>query len=156
VPIVLALIPLTDGRPQAQELVGAVFVLVVVLTLVQGGTLPVLAKLLGLTGSVRQDELEIDSAPLDELGAELIQVRVQPGSRLHGVYLNELRLPIGATISLVVREDAGFTPNGRTRLREGDQLLVVTTDEVRDIAERRIRAVDRGGRYARWKGTTDT
>ncbi|HEY3749549.1 MAG TPA: potassium/proton antiporter [Pseudonocardiaceae bacterium] len=156
VPIVLALIPLTDGRPQAQELVGAVFVLVVVLTLVQGGTLPVLAKLLGLTGSVRQDELEIDSAPLDELGAELIQVRVQPGSRLHGVYLNELRLPIGATISLVVREDAGFTPNGRTRLREGDQLLVVTTDEVRDIAERRIRAVDRGGRYARWKGTSDT
>ncbi|HEX5407658.1 MAG TPA: potassium/proton antiporter [Pseudonocardiaceae bacterium] len=156
VPIVLALIPLTEGMPRAQELVGAVFVLVVVLTLVQGGTLPALAKLLGLSGSVQQDELEVDSAPLDELGAELIQVRVQPGSRLHGVYLNELRLPVGATISLVVRDDAGFTPNGRTRLREGDQLLVVTTDEVRDIAERRIRAVDRGGRYARWKATPDT
>jgi cell volume regulation protein A len=138
VPIVLALVPLTDGRPQAQELVGAVFVLV-------------LARILGLSSSVRQQELEVDSAPLDELDAGLIQVRIQPGSKLHGVYLAELRLPVGATVSLVVREDEGFTPNGRTRLREGDQLLVVATDEVRDAAEQRIRAVDESGRYARWK-----
>jgi cell volume regulation protein A len=155
VPIVLALIPLTNGRPGARELVGAVFVLVVVLTLVQAGTLPMLARLLGLTESVSQDELEIDSAPLDELDAGLIQVRVRQGSKLHGVYLNELRLPDGATISLVVRDEAAFTPNGRTRLREGDELLVVATEAVRDAAERRIRAVDRAGRYARWKGVED-
>ncbi len=152
VPIVLALIPLTQGRPGARELVGAVFVLVVVLTVVQGGTLPHLAKALGLSGVVQPEELEIDSAPLDQLGAGLLQVRVRPGSHLHGVYLNELRLPVGATVSLVVRDDAGFTPDDRTRLREGDQLLVVTTEAVRDATERRIRAVDRAGRYARWKG----
>jgi cell volume regulation protein A len=155
VPIVLALIPLTEGRPGAQQLVGAVFVVVVVLTLVQAGTLPMLARALGLSGSVSQDEMEIDSAPLDELDAEVIQVRVRRGSKLHGVYLNELRLPEAATISLVVRDGAAFTPNGRTRLREGDQLLVVATDAVRDAAERRIRAVDAAGRYARWKGVED-
>jgi cell volume regulation protein A len=155
VPIVLALIPLTDGRPQAQELVGAVFVLVVVLTLIQGGTLPAVARLLGLSGSVAQDELEVDSAPLDELDAGLIQVRVRRGSRLHGVYLAELRLPPGATVSLVVRDGEGFTPNGRTRLREEDQLLVVATDAVREAAERRIRVVDQAGRYAKWKGVTE-
>jgi cell volume regulation protein A len=151
VPIVLALVPLTEGRPGAQELVGAVFVLVVVLTLVQGGTLPVLARVLGLTGSAQAQELEVDSAPLDELDAGLLQVKVGPGSRLHGVYLVELRLPVGATVSLVVRDNGGFTPNGKTRLREGDQLLVVATEAVRDAAERRIRAVDRAGRYARWR-----
>lgn len=156
VPIVLALIPLTEGRPHAQELVGAVFVLVVVLTLVQGGTLPVMARVLGLSGAVAPRELEVDSAPLDELDAGLLQVKVQPGSKLHGVYLAELRLPVGATISLVIREEAGFTPNGRTRLREGDQLLVVATEESRDAAERRLRAVDRSGRYAKWKGDPDT
>jgi cell volume regulation protein A len=152
VPIVLALIPLTNGRPGAEHLVGAVFVLVVVLTLVQGGTLPALAKVLGLTKSLRPMELEVDSAPLDELGAGLLQVRVRPGSRLHGVYLNELRLPSGATVSLVVRDDAGFTPDSRTRLAEGDQILVVATQDVRDATERRLRAVDRAGRYAVWKG----
>lgn len=155
VPIVLALIPLTDGRPGAQELVDAVFVLVVVLTLVQGGTLPVVARLLGLTGAVQPQELEIDAAPLDVLDAGMLQVRVQPGSKLHGVYLAELRLPAGATVSLVIRDEAGFTPDGKTRLREGDQLLVVATEQVRDAAEKRIRAVDRAGRYARWKGDPD-
>lgn len=152
VPIVLALIPLTDGRPGARELVGAVFVLVVVLTIIQGGTLSHLARALGLSKDVQPEELEIDSAPLDQLDAGLLQVRVRPGSKLHGVYLNELRLPVGATISLVVRDDAAFTPDDRTRLREGDQLLIVTTESARDAAERRIRAVDRAGRYARWKG----
>jgi cell volume regulation protein A len=154
VPIVLALIPLTDGRPGASELVGAVFVLVVVLTLVQGGTLPLLAKKLGLTSSTQPRELDVDSAPLDDIDAGLLQVRIQPGSKLHGVYLVELRLPAGATVSLVVRAGNGFTPDDTTRLREGDQLLVVTTEAVRQATERRLRAVDRAGRYARWKGET--
>jgi cell volume regulation protein A len=156
VPIVLALIPLTDGRQNAQELVNAVFVLVVVLTALQGGTLPYLARLLGLSNAGVPRELEVDSAPLDELDAGLLQVKIQPGSRLHGVYLTELRLPEGATISLVVREGKGFTPNGRTRLREGDQLLVVATETSRQAAERRLRAVDRTGRYAKWRGDPDT
>jgi cell volume regulation protein A len=151
VPIVLALIPLTEGRPGAQQLVGAVFVLVVVLTLVQGGTLPWLARWLKLTGTAPARELEVDSAPLDQIDAGLLQVRIQPGSKLHGVHLNELRLPVGATVSLVVRADAGFTPDPRTRLAEGDQLLVVATEQVREAAEERIRAVDRAGRYARWR-----
>ncbi|GAA0634162.1 potassium/proton antiporter [Kutzneria viridogrisea] len=152
VPIVLALIPLTQGVPGAEQLVDAVFVLVVVLTLVQGATLPVVARWLGLVRSGQPREIEVDAAPLDQLGAELLQVRIQRGSRLHGVYLSELRLPVGATVSLIVREDAGFTPKSTTRLQEEDQLLVIATETAREGAERRIRAVDRAGRYARWKG----
>jgi cell volume regulation protein A len=152
VPIVLALIPLSQGRPGADHLVGAVFVLVIVLTLVQGGTLPALARALGLTRQAEPAELEVDSAPLDELDAGLLQVRIQSGSKLHGVYLAELRLPGGATVSLVVRRDQGFTPDDRTRLQEGDQLLIVATEAAREATERRIRAVDRAGRYARWRG----
>jgi cell volume regulation protein A len=152
VPIVLAMIPLSQGLPGAQRLVDAVFVLVIVLTLVQGATLGPLARRLGLAKKSEPHEVEVDSAPLDELGAELLQVRIQPGSKLHGVYLSELRLPVGATISLVVRDGAGFTPQKASRLQENDQLLVVTTSAVRDDAERRLRAVDRAGRLARWKG----
>lgn len=152
VPIVLALIPLSSGVPGAQKLVDAVFVLVIVLTLLQGTTLTPLARVLGLAQPSEAHEIDIDSAPLDEMGAELLQVRLHPGSKMHGVYLAELRLPEGATISLLVRDGHGFTPNKNTRLQEGDQLLVVTTAEVREAAERRLRAVDRAGRLARWKG----
>ncbi len=150
VPIVLALIALIEGAPGATTLVDVVFVLVVVLTLLQGTTLPFVAKLLGVAREGQAEEIEVDAAPLDELGADLLQVRVPVGSRLRGVYLRELRLPHGATVSLVVRDKEAFTPTLETRLRERDQLLVVTTASARGPAEERIRAVDRRGRLARW------
>ena len=152
VPIVLALIALTEGAPSSPKLVDVVFVLVVVLTLLQGTTLPWVARLLGVARPVEPHEIEVEAAPLDELSADLLQVRVPVGSRLRGVYLRELRLPRGATVSLVVREGQGFTPTDETRLREGDQLLVVATADAREAAEERIRAVDRRGRLARWHG----
>ncbi|WP_433263701.1 potassium/proton antiporter [Actinosynnema sp. CS-041913] len=152
VPIVFALIPLIQQVPGAQQLVDAVFVLVIVLTVVQGTSLPWLARWLKLVRSGEATEVEVDSSALDELGAELLQVRIQGGSKLHGVYLSELRLPPGASVSLVVRADQGFTPEPTTRLQEHDQLLVVCTETARTATERRIRAVDRAGRFARWKG----
>jgi cell volume regulation protein A len=154
VPIVLALIPLTEGVAGAQRLVDAVFVLVIVLTLVQGGTLELLARMLKLSRGAESVELEVDAAPLDELGAELLQVKIPKGSKLHGVYLSELRLPAGATVSLIARNGTGFTPERSTRLQVGDELLVVATANARTATEQRIRAVDRAGRYARWRGET--
>jgi len=154
VPIVLALIALTRGFPGAQRLVDVVFVLVVLLTVVQGITLPLVVRWLGLSRPEQGREMEVDSAALDEMDAELLQIRVPRPSRLHGVYLAELRLPTGAVLSLVVRNGEGFTPESTTRLEEGDQLLVVTTARNRDAVEQRIRAVHRAGRLARWLGET--
>ncbi|MGH3518182.1 MAG: potassium/proton antiporter [Haloechinothrix sp.] len=154
VPIVLAVIPLAQGVEGAELLVDTVFVLVIVFTLVQGATMMPIAKLLNLTRASEPTEVQVDAAPLDQLNADLLQVRIQPGSQLHGVYLAELRLPKGAAVSLIVRDGKGFTPQDSTRLQELDQLLVVATAEVRSAAERRIRAVDRAGRLARWRGET--
>jgi cell volume regulation protein A len=156
VPIVLAMIPLTRAPDStaARTLVDVVLVLVVLLTLLQGTTLPLVARLLRVSRPSEPTEIEVDAAPLDALSADLLQVRVPLGSKLHGVYLRELRLPTGAAVSLVVRGDHGFTPSPDTRLQERDQLLVVTTADARIGAEDRIRAVDRAGRLARWRGET--
>jgi cell volume regulation protein A len=54
----------------------------------------------------------------------------------------------------VVREGKAFVPGGETRLRAGDDLLLVATSECRDAAERRLRAVGRRGRLAMWFGET--
>ncbi|MFC5949920.1 potassium/proton antiporter [Pseudonocardia lutea] len=153
VPIVLALISLVEGAPGAANLVDVVFVLVVILTLLQGTTLPWVARRLRVARTAEPKDVEVDAAPLDELHADLLQVRIPAGSRLRGVYLRELRLPVGATVSLVVRGEEAFTPNGQTRLREHDQLLVVATAEVRERTEERLRAVDRGGALVRWRDT---
>jgi potassium/hydrogen antiporter len=150
VPIVFALVAFIEGAPSGRALVDVVFVLVVGLTLLQGTTLPWVARLLGVSREAEPREISVDAAPLDELSADLLQIRVPVGSRLRGVYLRELRLPRGATVSLVVRDGKGFTPDADTQLRERDQLLVVTTAQAREAAEDRIRAVDQRGRLARW------
>ena len=93
----------------------------------------------------------MESAPLERMRADLMRVEVPAGSRLNGVYLDELRLPLGAAVTLVLRDGTGFVPDATTRLRQGDSLLIVTTVEVREAAERRLHAVGRHGRLARWR-----
>ena len=151
VPIVLALVALQEGAPNAQRLVDAVFVLVVVLTLLQGTTLPFVARRLGVVAVERARDRG-RRRPAGRAGRRPAAGPGAGGSRLRGVYLRELRLPRGATVSLVVRDEEAFTPTVDTRLRVGDQLLVVTTAAAREATERRIRAVDRAGRLARWHG----
>ena len=64
----------------------------------------------------------------------------------------ELRLPAPAVITLVIRDGPAFVPAPDTRLRVGDDLLIVATGATREAAERRLRAVSRRGRLARWYG----
>ena len=152
VPIVLATILLTSGLPEARRLFDIVFVLVVVFTLVQGTALARLSAWLGVASPAEPREVTVESAPLGDLGADLLQIGVPERSRLHGVYVRELRLPEGAVLSLVVRNGQGFVPDQDTRLARGDQLLVVATSRCRAEVERRVRAVSRAGRLARWLG----
>ena len=152
VPIVLATIPLSAGTPGAKGLFDAVFVLVIIFTLVQASGLAAVARRLGITAPAEATEIHVETAPLENMHADLLQLDVAAGSRLAGVFIDELRLPPGAVVTLVVRDAAGFVPDLRTRLRTGDALLIVATEGSRDTAERRLRAVSRRGRLARWFG----
>ncbi|AYN40877.1 potassium/proton antiporter [Streptomyces dangxiongensis] len=153
VPVILATIPMVNGVTDSHRIFNIVFVLVVVYTLVQGPTLPWLARTLRLGEQGEASDLGIESAPLERLRGHLLSVSIPEGSRMHGVEVNELRLPAGAAVTLVVRADKSFVPLPTTVLRRGDELLVVATDPVRDAAERRLRAVARGGKLASWLGT---
>nr|WP_234308380.1 MULTISPECIES: potassium/proton antiporter [unclassified Streptomyces] len=154
VPIILATIPMVSGIEGSDRVFNIVFVLVVVYTLVQGPTLPGLARRLDLgQGMETASDLGIESAPLEKLRGHLLSFAIPAASRMHGVEVSELRLPPGASVTLVVREGKSFVPAPSTVLRRGDELLVVATDPVRDAAEARLRAVARGGKLAGWLGT---
>ncbi|MEU7056784.1 potassium/proton antiporter [Streptomyces sp. NPDC046197] len=153
VPIILATIPMVNGVDASRRIFNIVFVLVVVYTLVQGPTLPWLARWLDLGEGPEAADLGIESAPLERLRGHLLSVTIPEGSRMHGVEVNELRLPAGSAVTLVVREGKSFVPLPATVLRRGDELLVVATDPVREAAEKRLRAVGRGGKLASWLGT---
>jgi len=145
VPVVLATVPADD------DVFNLVFVLVVVFTLVQAPTLPWVANRLGVIAEGEAQRLDIESSPLTRLDADLLQVHVDQGSRLAGVEMVELSLPVGAAVMLVVRDGSSLVPRPSTVIQVGDDLLLVTTESVRSEVERRLRAVSRGGRLADWK-----
>lgn len=154
VPIILATIPMVSGIEGSTRVFNIVFVLVIVYTLIQGPTLPWLAKALKIADDPSEAaDLGIESAPLERLRGHLLSVAIPAKSKMHGVEVGELRLPSGAAVTLVVRDDKSFVPTPPTVLRRGDELLVITTDPVRDATEARLRAVGEGGKLASWLGT---
>lgn len=150
VPVVLATVPLNRGVPGTKWIFDMVFVLVVINTAVQAPLMPWVARRLGLVEPERARGVVLDSTPLEGLDAEVIQVSVGPASRLHGVEVFELRLPRKSKVALLVRAGETIVPTGITKLRHGDELLVVTTASARAATEDRLVAVSRGGRLAGW------
>jgi cell volume regulation protein A len=150
VPIVFTTIPLADGIEGGEELFDIVFVMVVAYTLLTGPTLPLVARVLRVARRSEPRELELEAAPLERVAADLLQVTISPASRMHGVEVGELRLPTGASVSMIVRGDQTLVPERRTVLRHGDDLLVVTPRRLRWQTEDRLRAVSLSGRLAQW------
>ncbi|HRI96015.1 MAG TPA: TrkA C-terminal domain-containing protein, partial [Nocardioides sp.] len=79
-------------------------------------------------------------------------VSISPVSQMHGVEVGELRLPPGASVSMIVRDGQTMVPERRTVLKHGDDLLVVTPRRLRDKTEERLRQVSARGRLAQWLG----
>lgn len=150
VPVVLATVPVTMGTPGVEWMFDLVFVLVVVFTIIQAPTLPWVARRLGVGALHHRVDLAVEATPLTDLGAEMLEIDIGPESRLAGVRVFELRLPAGANVALVVRDDASFVPKDGDVLRHDDQLLVITPTAVRARVEERLHAVSRGGRLAGW------
>ncbi len=95
-------------------------------------------------------KVSIGFATLDRLDAVLLRFEVEPGSRLSGVEIGELRLPAGSAVALVTRGTEVVVPEARSVLRTGDQVLVVAAlGQVTEVEER-LRSVSRYGRLAGW------
>jgi len=150
VPIVLATIPMSVGLPGGTRIFDVVLLLVILFTLLQGPTLPSVARRLGATADESLRELSIESAPLDTLDATLLQFSIPEGSRLAGVEIAELRLPEGSTVSLLLRDGEIWSPTPTTVLRRGDHVLIAAPRDHRSEIERRLRGISQHGRLARW------
>jgi cell volume regulation protein A len=152
VPIVLATIPLMTGVEHSQLLLDVIVVVVVTYTLLQGTSLPWVARKLGVIQSGQALEVQVEAAPLEEMHAHVLQVTIPDESKMHGVYVSQLRLPAPSTIALLLRDGEPVAVTPTVRLQSGDQLLIVAPERVRAATERRLRAVGRGGALAMWFG----
>ena len=151
VPVVLATVPLTLGAEDMRWIFDLVFALVVIFTLLQAPTLPLVAKRLNIGNEAHTVELEVENTPLTELRADMLHVKVGPNSRLVGVMVYELQLPVGAAVTLIVNRKTSMVPGPRTVLRAGDHLLIVAKESVRTKTVQRVQQISEGGRLAGWR-----
>lgn len=150
VPIIMATVPLAAGAPSAERISEEVLVFVIVFTLVQGPSLPWVARKLGIVDEAAAVDIEVEVAPLDRIQADFMQVKVPEGSKLHGVTIGELRLPRFTVISVILRDGHPLVPSPLDRIQAGDELMVVVPSASRVLTEKRFRDVGRHGRLARW------
>jgi cell volume regulation protein A len=125
VPILLGTLVVLAGIDQSQRLYGIVFVVVAFSVVVQGTSIPLVARRLGVP--MRMVEAEPWSISIG-LRAEPHGVQrflVASGARADGSEIRDLPLGDRAWISLVIRGGAPRQARGSTELLEGDEVLVL-------------------------------
>lgn len=150
VPIMLATIPLTQNLPGGPQMFHIIFVLVVTFTLLQGPTLPLAARLAGVTEELSPTDVRFDSSPMEGLNASMMQFEVPESSKLVGLYVSDLRLPRGAVLSMLIRGKEILVPDAQLRLKAGDHMVMAVPNGLLERTQDRLELLAEYGGLARW------
>jgi potassium/hydrogen antiporter len=127
VPIVLATYPLLAGLSGAAAIFNLIFFVVLTSALLQGSTVGLAARLLGLSRPIRPSTataLELATEGDGELS--VVELLVPYGSRIAGRSIVDAGFPEGTLVVLLSRNGKMNAPSGRTVLEEGDLLYLLT------------------------------
>ena len=127
VPIVFATYPLLAGAEKAHMIFNIVFFISLTSVLIQGSTLPFVAKLLHLTLPEKLKQRTNTDLQLSEaIRSLLTEIIVPDGCIAIGKPLVEISLPKTALVSLIQRKGKFIVPNGTTILEPDDKLFVIS------------------------------
>jgi cell volume regulation protein A len=125
-PIILATFPLMENAPDANLIFDTVFFIVLTSVLIQGTTIPLVAKWLRVSAPLEtRAPWPIQPRSMQPPGTTLQELTVPRGSPITGQPLVALGLPAGTMIVLVEHGEAFAVPTGSTVLHEEDRLLIL-------------------------------
>jgi cell volume regulation protein A len=131
VPIILATFPLVEGLPQSEVVFNTVFFITIASVLVQGTTIPVAARLLGVSAPAPPSTAHLaELIPDGTLTKDLVEMTLAGTARAAGRQIVDVGLPKGVLIVLLSREDDAIVPQGGNVLEPGDRLLILVDAEV--------------------------
>ena len=130
VPIVFATYPLIAGVEKADMIFNIVFFISVSSVLLQGTTLSLVAKWLHVALPEKaKPASETDKLIIDLPKSVFREIDVVPGCAAVNKKIVELAFPKSALIAMIIREGKYITPDGATKLLEGDRLMVISENE---------------------------
>lgn len=137
VPVVLATFPLLLGLQGGDVIFDLVFFVVLVSAVLQGWTMPPLARFLGLqTTPPPEAPVSLEITSLKHVEGDIVDYTVVPDSLASSRLVRELKLPAGCVIAMIVRGQQIIPPRGSTRIEPGDHVFVVLRPEVRTPVDR--------------------
>jgi len=129
VPIVFATYPLIAGIEKANLIFNIVFFVSLTSVVIQGTSLSAVAHWFGVALPSSEKKLSpVDKILMDESKSHLQEIEIPEGSIAIGKMIVDLKLPTGAIIAMITRNNNFITPKGDTILKENDILLVLTED----------------------------
>jgi cell volume regulation protein A len=143
VPIILATFPLLAGIPQAETIFNVVFFTVLTSVLLQGTSLPVVARWLGVDAPLPERlRYPLDFEPVGRMNSDLVEIALPQDAAVVGKRIVEVGLPQGALIVLLSRGGEFLIPSGGTVLAPGDTLLVLADKAELPAVRARLSAVE--------------
>jgi len=130
-PLVFAVYPWAAGLPYAGQLFVLTFFVSVVSLLLQGPTIPFVARKLNVLTPLnrkRKSALDIEMMSWKNK-SEMRCVKIEPDFNCVGKEIVKLKLPNSIIIATIRRNGKYFISDGRTRLAAGDELFVLTDDQ---------------------------
>ena len=127
VPIVFATYPLIHGVENSDVIFNIVFFIVLTSVILQGTTIPLVARWLYLFKPVKfkaRYPLELELS--DNFRNELFEIEIKPESNTIGKQIFQLKFPKTSLIVLINRNDKFISPRGNTMLEAGDKLLIMS------------------------------
>lgn len=128
-PILFATYPVVAGIQGSNQIFNIVFFITLVSLLVQGMTITRVAKWLKLDLPEEKEGNSFGVELPDELDSSLNDITLTAGMLQNGNRLPDLHLPKGTMVMLVKRGDQFIVPNGKTELKEGDKLLLISENK---------------------------
>ena len=124
VPILFAIYPLMAHVENAGLLFNVVFLGTIISLLVQGTPVSGMANLLGLAYEERESAFSVDMH--QDMKSALTEVEVNETMLESGHTLKDITLPENTLVMMVCRDGEYFVPQGKTELKLGDKLLVIS------------------------------
>ena len=128
VPIIFAIYPLVENVPHARLIFNIVFFCTLISLIVQGTSLPLIARWLNLAEKPRQIKkmrnFDVDFS--DDIKSVMTEIEITAKILEKGNLLMDLSLPDNTLAVMVNREGNYFVPTGLTFLKEKDKLFIFT------------------------------
>lgn len=120
-PIILATFPLVAGLPEASLIFNVVFFVVLTSVLIQGTTIPMIARWLRLNAPP-----PAAAAPSlrEHISEHLLEIQLSSDAKAAGKRIIDLHLPRDVLLVLIERNGEHIVPTGSTELLGGDSILL--------------------------------